>query len=328
MTAAPLILFVDDEEIAVKYFQRAIDSLAPVVTASTVEEGKRALDEHAKTLLVLVSDQRMPGGYGNELLQYARQKYPHVVRILTTAYSELGHTIEAVNRGEIHRYIQKPWEIAALRMELKQAIVLASLRKDHDQLLREKLVVLQKQTLSNRIGALHALCASVAGEENFLPVENYLSAAAMGGVNIAGPDWLLMDYSDVVSAEAYRSGQFGHDLRGRLAEIKQRYQGRSAEDGIKVLCEVMDGKVQSSGEGAAIFLDERNMVEYLESPSNVPVSAQHVSWLAFLVWLHDLGWSLKFTKLEQGVQCSLEKIVQPVGKERLSIWIEKFCNEE
>lgn len=94
---APQILFVDDEATAVKYFQRA----APVVTGSSVEEGKRLLDEHASTLLVLVSDQRMPGGYGNELLLYARTKYPHIVRILTTAYSELEQTVKAVNQGQI-----------------------------------------------------------------------------------------------------------------------------------------------------------------------------------------------------------------------------------
>ena len=82
---APVILFVDDEASAVKYFQLAINLLAPVITAGTVEEGKRMLDEHAHTLMVLVSDQRMPGGFGNELLLYARHKYPHMVRILTTA---------------------------------------------------------------------------------------------------------------------------------------------------------------------------------------------------------------------------------------------------
>jgi two-component system probable response regulator PhcQ len=325
MTAVPLILFVDDEPTAVKYFQRAIDSLAPVITASTVEDGKRMLDEHAQTLLVLVSDQRMPGGYGNELLQYARQKYPHVVRILTTAYSELEHTVEAVNQGQILRYIQKPWEIAALRMELKQALDLATLRKDHAKLLREKLIVLQKQTLANRVGTLHILCASLAGPEQ-LPVENYLSAAAAVGVIPPEPDWLLMDYSDLVSAEAWRSGQFGHDLSSRLVEIRQRYQGWRAEDGLKLLAELLEDRGELSGDGTAVILDERIFAEFLESPSNVSVSPQHVSWLAFLLWLHGLGWSLKLAKLESGTHCSLENSTKQIAQERLSQWIDQFCN--
>jgi two-component system probable response regulator PhcQ len=325
MTAAPLILFVDDEPTAVKYFQRAIDSLAPVITASTVEEGKHLLDENAQTLLVLISDQRMPGGYGNELLQYARQKYPHIVRILTTAYSELEHTVEAVNQGQIYRYIQKPWEIAALRMELKQALDLASLRKDHAKLLREKLIVLQKQTLSNRIGTLHSLCASLAAKQ-CMPVESYLAAAAAVGVNSPEPDWLLMDYSDLVSAEAWRSGQFGHALNNRQAEIKQRYKGWQAEDGLKLLSEMLDSKVTISEDGSAVFFEEINLAEFLESPSSELVSALHVSWVAFLIWLHDLGWSLKPVKQGRGLQCRLEKSAKPVEQERLAVWIEQFCN--
>ena len=141
----PAILFVDDEATAVKYFQRAIGQLAPVVTGASVEEGKALLDAHADSLAVLISDQRMPGEFGNELLRYARERYPHIVRILTTAYSELEQTVEAVNQGQIHRYIRKPWDITALRMELKQALELAGLRKERDQLVREKLVVLRSR---------------------------------------------------------------------------------------------------------------------------------------------------------------------------------------
>jgi two-component system probable response regulator PhcQ len=323
---APLILFVDDEATAVKYFQRAIDSLAPVVTATTVEDGKRMLDEHAQTLMVLVSDQRMPGGYGNELLQYARLKYPHMVRILTTAYSELEHTVEAVNQGQIHRYIQKPWEISALRMELKQALEFASLLKEHALLLREKLTVRQSQTISNRIGTLYTLCASFAGTDQFLPLENYLSAAAAVGVTPPEPDWLLMDYADLISAEAHRSGQFGFAVCKKLSDIKLQYQNWKVEDALKLLAEVLGDKVQVSGDGGVVLPDERNFAEFLEKPSNSPVSPQHVTWLAFLIWLHGMGWSLQLTKLETGIQCNLAKSTQPVSQERFAIWIEQFCD--
>ncbi|MES1982777.1 MAG: response regulator [Pseudomonadota bacterium] len=324
-TAAPLILFVDDESTTAKYFQRTIDSLAPVVTAGTVEQGKRMLDEHAQTLMVLVSDQRMPGGYGNELLEYARLNYPHVIRILTTAYSELEHTVEAVNQGQIHRYIQKPWEISALRMELRQALDLARLSKEHAQLLREKLIVLQKQTMSNRIGTLHTLCASLAGSEQFLPTENYLSAAVAVGVALAEPDWQLMDYSDLVSAEAFRSGHFGYAVCSRLAEIRERYQHSKGEDALQLMPEILGGKAHISGE-TVVFSDERIFAEFLEMPSNAAVSSQHVSWLAFLIWLYGWGWSLQLTRQEIGMQCRLEKSVRPVTQPNLAAWIEQLCD--
>jgi len=323
---APLILFVDDEATAVKYFQRAIDALAPVVTASTVAEGKRMLDEHAQTLAVVVSDQRMPGGYGNELLHYARTQYPHIVRILTTAYSELEHTVEAVNQGQIHRYIQKPWEISALRMELKQALELAALRKDHAQLLREKLTVRQMQTISNRIGTLYTLCASISGPGDFLPVETYLAAASAADVTPSEPNWLLMDYADLVSAEATRSGTFGFAVRNKLAELTQRHSNGTGADASALLPEILEGRVNISTDGAATFADVRFLAEFLETPCDAAVSAQHASWLAFLIWLHSEGCGLSVSKVESGLQCRTEASVNPIPGPRIAEWIDQFCD--
>jgi two-component system probable response regulator PhcQ len=324
---APQILFVDDEATAVKYFQRAINALAPVVTGSSVEEGKRLLDEHAQTLLVLVSDQRMPGGYGNELLLYARTKYPHIVRILTTAYSELEQTVEAVNQGQIHRYIQKPWEIAAIRMELKQALDLANLRKEHAQLLREKMMVWKKLIVTNRIGSLYALCASLSTSLEALPVEAYLTVAHRAGITLpAEPDWHAMDYSDIVSVESLRCGQFGHAVRNSLEEIRNNYQNSQTADGLKVLSEVLKGKVQISDNGVAAFSDMQNFAEFLEARSDATVSAQHAAWLAFLIWLHDAGYSLRLKNLEHGVQFTLEPFFIPNAPVSLVNWFGRLCN--
>jgi len=324
---APQILFVDDEATAVKYFQRAINSLAPVITGSSVEDGKRLLDEHAPTLLVLVSDQRMPGGYGNELLLYARTKYPHIVRILTTAYSELEQTVEAVNQGQIHRYIQKPWEISAIRMELKQALDLANLRKDHAQLLREKMMVWKKLIVSNRIGILYTICASLASSADVLPVDTYLSIAHSAGITLpAEPDWHAMDYSDIVSVEATRSGQFGHDVRMRLEEIRQNYPNSQQTDGLKVLAEVLTGKVQISDDGVAAFSDMQNFAEFLEARSDAKISPQHASWLAYLIWLYDAGYALRLKNLETGIQFVLEPLVVSDAPVDLVTWIGQLCN--
>ncbi|HQT25549.1 MAG TPA: response regulator [Burkholderiales bacterium] len=310
---APLILFVDDEATAVKYFQRAIDSLAPVIAAGTVEEGKRLLDEHAGTLSVLVSDQRMPGGSGNELLLYARIKYPHMVRILTTAYSELEQTVEAVNQGQIHRYIQKPWEISELRMELKQALELAALRKEHDELLREKLMVRQMQTVSHRIGSLYTLCTALGEPASAL--DDYLYAAAAAGITPFEPDWLLMDYSDLVGAEAYRSGRLGQDLKNRLAETRE-----SGEPALlsELGCEKVEEKY--------VFSEGQNFAEFLETPADAPVSERHVSWLAFLFRLHGEGKALQLKKTASGFEGSVTASGKPVSRERIAAWIGHFCD--
>jgi two-component system probable response regulator PhcQ len=319
----PTILYVDDEANALKYFQRAIAPLANVLTASSVEEGKRILDEHAERIAVLVSDQRMPGAYGNELLSYAWDRHPHIVRILTTAYSELEHTVEAVNQGQIHRYIQKPWDIAALRMELKQTLELARLRNEHAQLLREKLIVRQRQVVANRIGTLYALCASLAGAEQQLPVEAYLSAALTAGVTPPEPDWLLMDYADLVSSEAFRSTAFAATVRLQLDTLEREHPGRGVEQTIDMLLPVFGAALQQQG-GTALFLDARLLTQFLESPTTMPVSSIHAFWLASLLWLARRGWSLQLSKTELGLQGKVVQAEPALTPDHLAAWIEQF----
>ncbi|MDC8756803.1 response regulator [Janthinobacterium fluminis] len=321
---APAILYVDDEANALKYFQRAIGGLAPVLTAGSVEEGKRLLDENAGRIAVLVSDQRMPGANGNELLSYAWDRHPHIVRVLTTAYSELEQTVEAVNRGQIHRYIQKPWEIAALRMEMKQALELARLRREHAQLLREKLLVRQKQSVANRIGTIYTLCASLAGPEQLLPVEAYLAAALTAGLTPPEPDWLLMDYADLVSAEAFRSAAFGAAVRDQFGRIERDYPERGVEQAVEMLAAAFGERLHSVGAGSAIFRDGRDLTEFLETPSNAPVSGAHAFWLACLLWLAKRGWSLQLTRGDAGLQCRLAQAELPLTPSQLAAWIEQF----
>jgi two-component system probable response regulator PhcQ len=324
--ALPVILFVDDEATAVKYFQRAIGALAPVITAGSVDDGIRLLDLHADTLAVVISDQRMPGRFGNELLRYARDRYPHMVRILTTAYSEIEYTVEAINEGQIHRYIKKPWEISALRMELKQALEIADLRRERDQLMREKMLVRQKQTISNRIGALNILCNSALGQDAFAPLEAYLGIALKIGVTAPEPDWVLMDYSDLVSAEANRGGIFGKALFESVEALRQRYHDFPAHRALDILAESMQSQVSISN-GVATFAETRQLAEFLESPSYATVSDSHAHWLAFLIWLHTRGWILHSRLTAYGIECEISEASQlspATVQAPLAAWIEQF----
>ncbi|AGW91881.1 MULTISPECIES: response regulator [Cupriavidus] len=323
----PAILFVDDEATAVKYFQRAIGALAPVVTGGSVEEGKALLDAHADSLAVLVSDQRMPGEYGNELLRYARERYPHIVRILTTAYSELDQTVAAVNEGQIHRYIKKPWDITALRMELKQALELSGLRKERDQLVREKLAVLQTQTVATRIGMLHALCASLIGPGRFQPVETYLAAVDLAGARNAEPDWQRMDYADLVRAESERSGSFGHAVGTRLAELRSANAGKGAADAPTVIADALGSEVVRRDGDTVVWTAPATLAEFLAQPVGKPVSAPHAAWLASLLWLEEVGGAVKFARDGDTIVCRTGPRSESFAADRLAAWIERFAEQ-
>jgi len=323
-TQAPAILYVDDEATALKYFQRALGALAPVITAESVEEGKRLLDAHADTLAVLVSDQRMPGANGNELLFYAWDRYPHIIRILTTAYSELENTVDAVNQGQIHRYIQKPWDISALRMELKQALDLARLRKDHNHLLREKLLIRQKQNMANRISLLHALCTGASGGESFAAVETCLAAALNIGLSAPEPDWLLTDYAELVAAESFRSAGLAAAVRAQLDRLEQRCHGREPQQALMLLAEHFGEAYRPDGAAGGVFAQPRVLIEFLEAPTGAPLSDSHAFWLACLLWLGRRGHALQISGNADGVHCQLVAAETSFDPAQLSAWIDQF----
>ncbi|MGY8525904.1 response regulator [Paracidovorax citrulli] len=320
--APPAILFVDDEATAVKYFQRAIGALAPVVTGGSVEEGKALLEQYGDTLAVLVSDQRMPGEYGNELLRHAREKYPHIVRILTTAYSELEATVQAVNEGQIHRYIKKPWDITALRMEMKQALEISGLMRERDQLVREKLGVVQRQSQTARVGMVRALCGSLLGAERFQPVETYLSAAALAGARTPAPDWARMDYADLAAAESGRGAAFGHAVTRRLEALRQ--QGTATEAAaLDVLAGLPETKVRRDG-NVLVWNRAVAFGEFVAGPVSGAVSEGHAAWLAALLWLDQGGLTVQLHRDGELLVGTVVPASQSFGGDRLAVWIEQF----
>ena len=155
------ILYVDDEEKSLKYFSRYFSRDYKILTALNTAEARAILDEKAAEIGVLISDQRMPVEKGVELLKYSRETYPHIIRLLTTAYSDLNDAIEAVNRGEILRYIPKPWDINFLELEIRQALRYFILNQEREQLRREKLSVIQRVMSFNRAKDLIILSAGM-----------------------------------------------------------------------------------------------------------------------------------------------------------------------
>lgn len=154
------VLFVDDEEKARKYFRMAFARDFTVLTAESVQEALALLDLHKDDIAILITDQRMPGQQGVDLLKRARAEWPQIVRMLTTAYSDLDDAIAAVNRGEILRYITKPWDLEALRAELHHGLEFYLLRKERDLLVEEKLSVSKR---ASRVDRLRGLLAMAVG---------------------------------------------------------------------------------------------------------------------------------------------------------------------
>src|SRR5689334_23544448 len=153
------ILYVDDEEKSLKYFVRAFEDQFRIFTATNAQDGLKLLEQHKDQIGLLMTDQRMPGEKGVWLLEKARQLRPRIIRILATAYADMEAAIAAVNTGAIYKYVTKPWDPPQLENTLRRGLEFFMVQHKRDKLLREKMSVLHKMIIANRIVSLAFLAA-------------------------------------------------------------------------------------------------------------------------------------------------------------------------
>lgn len=132
------ILIVDDEKDNLEALRRMLRGQYDV---SVVESPIEALKlVQSRQFHVIVSDQRMPEMTGVELLEKVKKLSPLSTRVLLTGYTDIDSVIDAINRGQIYRYVSKPWEPEDFKITLRQANEAFLLRKE----LQEKNASLEK----------------------------------------------------------------------------------------------------------------------------------------------------------------------------------------
>jgi response regulator RpfG family c-di-GMP phosphodiesterase len=130
------VLFVDDEEAILKALYRLFRRQGYVIlTAQGGEEALTILRTKEHTVALIVSDQKMPGMNGAAFLEKAREFCPDAMRFLLTGYSEMDAIVAAVNKGEIHRYLTKPWNDDDLILQVKWGLEQYDLIQENKNLL-------------------------------------------------------------------------------------------------------------------------------------------------------------------------------------------------
>ncbi|HUV12754.1 MAG TPA: sigma-54 dependent transcriptional regulator [Acidobacteriota bacterium] len=129
------VLVVDDEPANLQKLRRTLHGEFTVHEASGGEEALQIL--HRQPVAAIITDQRMPGLSGVELLRRAIEVCPDSVRIILTGYTEVEDLMDAINQGHVHRYITKPWEPFALKEAVKRELESWELRRENQRLAGE-----------------------------------------------------------------------------------------------------------------------------------------------------------------------------------------------
>jgi signal transduction histidine kinase len=177
------VLYVDDLQTNLILFQATFENDYEIILAESAAIALEILKE--KDIQVLVTDQRMPDMTGTELLEIVAAEYPDIRRFLLTAFTDFETVVEAVNKGHIHGYVNKPLQADEVRLSINNSLEMYSLRKTNQQMvvelenvnkelmnldgLKSEIIKVISQEIRNPLnrimGTLHLLKDKIEGQE-------------------------------------------------------------------------------------------------------------------------------------------------------------------
>jgi signal transduction histidine kinase len=141
----PRVLYVDDDRSNRVVFEQSLSEFNVI----TADGGDRALELIDDDVAILVTDMRMPGMSGEELLRVVKERHPQVIRMVVTAHKDINPILRAINEGLVARYIIKPWERAELVQILRWGCEAWSFSRDSAALHRRLLETERLATLGS-----------------------------------------------------------------------------------------------------------------------------------------------------------------------------------
>jgi signal transduction histidine kinase len=217
------VLYIDDEENNLVAFKATFRRQYEIYTASSAAEGLKILQNI--NIPIIIADQKMPNMTGVEFFKSISKTYPDPMRILLTGYTDIDALADAINHGDVYRYIQKPWSDLELHNAIKNAYDAYCGKID----LRNKVTELEKTNdeLNRFIYSisheLRAPLVSVIGIVNLVKLENMY--------NSSGEYWSLietcsnkLDYYIQKTLQYYKNNKVGEetteiDFKGLIDEL-------------------------------------------------------------------------------------------------------------
>ena len=188
------VLYIDDEENNLSSFKASLRKDFKIYTVNDPEEGLKLAEE--VEFQVAIADQRMPGMTGVEFFEKMVKFKPDPIRILLTGYSDIASVIDAINRGEVYRFIDKPWNIEQIKNAIINAADLYYTRKE----LKEKNEKLKK-TVSEMNIFIHSLSHDLRG-----PLMSISGVSKLAKTEINDPH--AAEYFDMIDSATVKLDDF------------------------------------------------------------------------------------------------------------------------
>jgi signal transduction histidine kinase len=257
------LLVVDDEPDLVHSVQDLLRFEYRVLGATRAAEGLQIADR--EQVHIVMSDQRMPEMTGVEFLKRLRERHPDVVRLLFTAYADIKAVIDAINQGNVYRYITKPWEPPELMAVLRQAAEHYDLLTERKRLLGELQEKNQQLEAANQelrqANDLKKAFIKVASHELRTPLTIVLGLSDLSrrtpGVQEPLAHWLERIYAGSVRL----NGRIDLMIKLLLADRFERHLDRKPVD--------LAGLLRSAAADVATFVEQRRQALEVDAPPDL-----------------------------------------------------------
>ncbi len=223
------LLIVDDEVSNLQKLRRTFFGDFRIFEAMNGPDAIQLLRDRAVD--VIITDQRMPETTGVDVLRESLLLAPEAVRIILTGYTEIDYLMDAINEGQVHRYITKPWEPFSLKQTVMQDLELVQLKREN-RLLQEQLRIarqVQSRLFPQKLPPIPTLSYSgvcqPAGEVggdyyDILKLSRETFCLAVGDISGKGISAALLMASLQALLRSHAS-QTAEDLSAVIAEVNR-----------------------------------------------------------------------------------------------------------
>jgi signal transduction histidine kinase len=247
MDRSHTILVIDDEPDVVRSVKDLLRLDYNVIATTNPAEAMDRLGRGG--IHVAMTDQRMPGMTGVQLLTEIRNQYPEIIRLLFTGYADMKAVIDAVNQGQIYRYITKPWDADELQLIIREACSQYDLLAERKQLMHD---LERTNTELQKSDELKAAFIKVAGHEFRTPV-----------ALLSGFSRLALQASDVSESLREHLLQI-ESAAGRLRRLMNQILTMLSSERFEGLCqkkpEDLESVLKQAIEDIRPFADRRKQV--------------------------------------------------------------------
>ena len=193
------VLYIDDEQANLDSFRASFRREFKMTLALSAEEGLEILAREPG-IQVIISDQRMPKMTGVEFFERVIKIYPEKIRILLTGFSDIQAVVEAINMGNVYRFIDKPWDFEAIRIAVINGRELYDTRKE---------IVLKNESLRKANEELDRFVYSVSHDLRS-PLMSILGLVNLAKSKLHDPE--AQEYLTMMEGQVGKLDEFIHQL--------------------------------------------------------------------------------------------------------------------